>query len=87
MVDYLVLLIPTGAIALLAVQHLAICVIQQITDSLAVEIAEDISAINSRSRILLSIHGYEFLYSGYGGSVHLQPREYGFCRTNTNFSV
>ncbi len=33
--------------------------IQQITDSLAVEIAEDNSAINSRSRILLGIHcGY-----------------------------
>jgi hypothetical protein len=44
MVDYLALLIPTGAIALLAVQHLAICVYttesEQITDSLAVDIAE-----------------------------------------------
>jgi hypothetical protein len=49
--------------------------IQQIADSLAVEIAEVNSAINSRSRILLGIH------SGYGVSVHSQPpREYGFCR-------
>ncbi len=56
--------------------------IQQITDSLAVEIAEVNSAINSRSRILLGIH------SGYGGSVHSQPpREYGFCRIKADSSV
>jgi hypothetical protein len=48
--------------------------IQQITDSLEVEIGEDNSAINSRSRILLGIH------SCYGGSVHSQPpQEYGYA--------
>jgi hypothetical protein len=53
------------------------CVFTQvITDSLEVEVAQDNSAINSRSRILLSVH------CGYGGSVLLQPpREYGVCRT------
>ncbi len=56
--------------------------IQQITDSLEVEIAEDNSDINNRIRILLGVH------SGYGGSVHPQPpREYGFCRTKADPSV
>jgi hypothetical protein len=43
MVDYLALLILSGVASLLATQHLAICVcsIQQITDFLAVEVAED----------------------------------------------
>ncbi len=75
--DYLASPIPTGVIALPADLRLAICVFdKQISDNMAFEAAEDHSAIDGRSGVLLGVYG------GYGSTLPSQPpRTHGFCAT------
>ncbi len=61
--EYLVLLIPTGATALPALNVRKPLSVQQVSDSLALDDAEDHGAIHGRSGVLLGVDG------GDGGAV------------------